>query len=90
MPQCGESDSQPVDVSRIGIGPLLIEHRPRLTQVGANPPAAVIHIDGDVLAVMINLDLVADVALVDFVAEASDFVSVSLDGHGVDLVAVRR
>lgn len=90
MPQCGKSDSQPVDVSRIGIGPLLIEHRSRVTQVGANSPAAVIHIDSDVLAMMLGLDLVADVSLVDFVAEASDFVSVSLDGHGVDLAAVRR
>ena len=45
-----------------------------ISQFSSEPPAAASDVDGDVLAVVVDLDLRADVALVDLVAEAGDLV----------------
>lgn len=67
-------------------GALPVELRPRLRRRFAESPAAALDVDGDDLAVVLGLDLGADVALIDFVAEPGEFVGGPGQCHGGVLV----
>ena len=59
----------------------MVKPHTRIQQIGGKSPAAAVDVDGDVLAVVVGLNLGTNVALVDFVAEAGDFVGGSCESH---------
>jgi len=67
-------------------GALTVELCPRFRRRFAEPPAAALDIDCNDLAAVLGLDLGADVALVDFAADAGDFVGGPSQCHGCVLV----
>ncbi len=61
------ADADQPDIDGTGaLGPQTIRCVQQLT---ANSPAAAVHVDGDVLTMVVGLDLSADVALVYLIAE---------------------
>ena len=63
MTQHVESHTKPEDVPRVGIIALQVELLAGLKEVGSEAPAAAVDVDFDVLAMVVWLDLGADVTL---------------------------